>query len=70
MYIVGSWATKRTSNGETPQLLVDGSSVTPTDAKAGQHKIPAYVLYNTCEDVNGTCLFRRQDVTITVNLTD
>lgn len=35
MYIVGSWATKRTSNGETPQLLVDGSSVTPTDAKAG-----------------------------------
>ena len=36
MYVVGSWATKRTSNGETPRLLVDGSSVTPTDAKNGR----------------------------------
>jgi serine/threonine protein kinase len=35
MYIVGSWATKRSSNGETPRMLVDGSSVTPTDAKNG-----------------------------------
>jgi Tol biopolymer transport system component len=35
MYTVGSWATKRSSNGENPQMLVDGSSVTPTDAKNG-----------------------------------
>jgi hypothetical protein len=35
MYAVGSWATKRTSNGENPRKLVDGSSITPTDAKAG-----------------------------------
>ena len=34
MYIVGSWATKNLG-GETPQLLVDGSSITPTDARKG-----------------------------------
>jgi hypothetical protein len=35
MYAVGSWATKRNSSGENPRKLVDGSSITPTDAKAG-----------------------------------
>jgi serine/threonine protein kinase len=34
MYSVGSWATKHLG-GETPVLLVDGSSVTPTDARKG-----------------------------------
>jgi Tol biopolymer transport system component len=35
MYAVGSWATKKNSNGENPHKLVDGSSITPTDAKGG-----------------------------------
>jgi hypothetical protein len=35
MHLVGSWATKRTSQGENPRKLVDGSSITPTDARAG-----------------------------------
>ncbi len=35
MFSVGSWATKRTSNGELPRKLVDGTSITPTDAKNG-----------------------------------
>jgi serine/threonine protein kinase len=35
MYAVGSWATKRSSQGENPRKLVDGSSITPTDARAG-----------------------------------
>jgi hypothetical protein len=35
MYGVGSWASKRNSNGENPHKLVDGSSITPTDAKGG-----------------------------------
>ncbi len=35
MFIVGSWATKRLGEGETPVQLVDGSSVFPTDSKAG-----------------------------------
>ncbi|NJN93829.1 MAG: protein kinase [Anaerolineales bacterium] len=32
---VGSWATKRTSGGETPVKLLDGASAAPTDAKNG-----------------------------------
>ncbi len=29
-------------------------------------QIPAYALYYVCEDVNGTCLYRRQDVDIAI----
>lgn len=35
VFVVGSWAVKRTSNGELPRKLADGGSLTPTDAKAG-----------------------------------
>ena len=35
IFVVGSWAVKRTSNGELPRKLADGGSLTPTDAKAG-----------------------------------
>ena len=35
LFTVGSWANKRSSNGETPRKVVDGSSVIPTDTKAG-----------------------------------
>ena len=28
------------------------------------HEITGYALYNICEEINGTCLFRRQDFTI------
>ena len=31
---------------------------------AGTARIPAYALYYVCEDVNGTCLYRRRDLTI------
>jgi len=33
MYMVASWATKRTSNGEIPRRLVEESSAIPTDAQ-------------------------------------
>ena len=32
----------------------------------GSVTIPAYALYYVCEDVNGTCLFRRHDVEVVV----
>lgn len=32
----------------------------------GSISVPAYALYYVCEDVNGTCLYRRQDMTVTV----
>lgn len=35
IFSVGSWAVKRTSEGERPRKLADGASLTPTDAKAG-----------------------------------
>ncbi|MFQ5737702.1 MAG: hypothetical protein ACE5JX_01710 [Acidobacteriota bacterium] len=35
----------------------------PPDFK-GKTTIPAYALYYVCEDVDGTCLFRRQDIQV------
>lgn len=40
----------------------------PADAPAGRVMIPAYALYYVCEDVDGTCVYRRQDVTLDVNV--
>lgn len=34
IFMVGSWATKRTSNGENPRKIIDGGSPIPTDSKA------------------------------------
>ena len=36
----------------------------PEDAPAGAVEIPAYAIYYVCEDVDGTCLIRRQDLAI------
>lgn len=40
----------------------------PQDAQTGTIVIPAYMLYYICEDVNGTCLHRRQDVRIQIEV--
>lgn len=39
----------------------------PDDA-AGRYTLPAYALYYVCEDVNGVCLYRRRDVTLTIEV--
>ncbi len=39
----------------------------PDDAH-GRHRFSAYALYYVCEDVNGVCLYRRQDVTLTLDI--
>jgi hypothetical protein len=36
----------------------------PEGAGPGVVQIPAYALYYVCEDVNGVCMYRRQDVTL------
>ena len=36
----------------------------PKGMKSGTVSIPAYVLYYACEDTDGKCLYRRQDVSI------
>jgi hypothetical protein len=33
LFIVGSWANKRSSDGETPRKIADGTSLIPTDTK-------------------------------------
>ncbi|HXV59313.1 MAG TPA: thioredoxin family protein [Vicinamibacteria bacterium] len=38
---------------------------TPTGF-SGTTRIPAYALYYVCEDVNGTCLYRRQDIEVSL----
>ncbi len=38
--------------------------------ESGKLNIPAYALYYVCEDVDGTCLYRRQDILIEVNFTN
>jgi tetratricopeptide (TPR) repeat protein len=40
----------------------------PEGARSGSVRIPAYALYYVCEDVNGTCLYRRQDVVLQVQV--
>ena len=40
----------------------------PGGDKAGSVTILAYALYYVCEDVNGVCMYRRQDVPITVGV--
>jgi tetratricopeptide (TPR) repeat protein len=40
----------------------------PANAMPGRVTIPAYALYYVCEDVDGTCLYRRQDVRLDVDV--
>ncbi len=40
----------------------------PENAPEGGVVVPGYALYYVCEDVDGTCLYRRQDVAIEIGL--
>ena len=40
----------------------------PQDASPGRHAIEGYALYYVCEDVNGACLYRRQDVSVPITI--
>ncbi len=42
----------------------------PKDAGTGRVVIPGYALYYVCEDVDGTCLYRRQDVELELVVRD
>jgi hypothetical protein len=35
---------------------------------SGLVTIPGYALYYVCEDVNGTCLYRRQDLSLKIRI--
>ena len=38
----------------------------PEDAAPGTVELPGYALYYVCEDVKGTCLYRRQDLSLQI----
>jgi len=38
------------------------------DAKSGELKVPGYALYDVCVKADGTCVYRRQDFQLTVNV--
>ncbi len=38
--------------------------------ESGKLTVPAYALYYVCKDVDGTCLYRRQDLSIAINFTN
>ena len=40
----------------------------PEGIRAGRVTFPAYALYYVCEDVNGVCMYRRQDVELSVEI--
>jgi tetratricopeptide (TPR) repeat protein len=40
----------------------------PQDIQAGPARFSGYALYYVCEDVNGVCLYRRQDVEFQINV--
>ena len=40
----------------------------PAGAKPGPHTLSGYALYYVCEDVGGTCLYRRQDIKIPLGI--
>jgi hypothetical protein len=40
----------------------------PDEAGSGSTLVPAYALYYVCEDVNGLCLYRRQDLNIPIRV--
>ena len=40
----------------------------PKGTASGQVTIPCYALYYACEDVNGVCVYRRQDISVKVDV--
>ena len=50
---------------ETRHIEFEITGATP--ATGEKVIIPAYALYYVCEDVGGTCLYRRQDIRIQLN---
>lgn len=47
---------------------IEFEAKSPAGAKPGTGGITGYALYYVCEDVNGVCLYRRQDLTLRVRV--
>lgn len=52
----------------TERRQVEFELASSEDASAGETEVRGYALYYVCEDVKGTCLYRRQDLTIPIRV--
>ncbi|MEX2472655.1 MAG: hypothetical protein WEA34_10770 [Gemmatimonadota bacterium] len=46
--------------------VIEAEVRAPDEPGGGPVSIPGYALYYVCEDVNGICMYRRQDVSVTL----
>lgn len=53
-------------NAETREVQLEIRS--PEKISPGSFTIPGYALYYVCEDVDGACLYRRQDINVVVKI--
>ena len=57
-----------------PELVSPEDRIIEVEGRAPERSlrrtapIPAYALYYVCEDVNGLCMYRRQDVELTARI--
>jgi hypothetical protein len=47
--------------------VIEAEVRAPEELGRGPVTIPGYALYYVCEDVNGVCMYRRQDVQAVVH---
>ncbi len=59
---------RQPASQETRKIEMELKS--PPRSTAGEVSLPAFVLYYVCEDVNGVCFYRRQDIPVKVQLAD
>lgn len=53
-------------SGETREVQLEVR--VPEDSSSGTTHLPAYALYYVCEDVDGMCLYRRQDIAVPIRV--
>ena len=46
--------------------MIEAEIRAPQELGPGPITIPGYALYYVCEDVNGICMYRRQDLEVEV----
>jgi len=54
-----------TVSNETRKVELE---IKASDDASGRYELPGYALYYVCEDVNGICMYRRQDVSLVVDV--
>jgi hypothetical protein len=50
------------------ERIVEVDVVIPADTAPGRVELPAHALYYVCEDVQGACLYRRQDLALRIEV--